>query len=169
MSPRLEKAINWGLPLATLAVYAVMVGVYVRPLIDLAGGAQPFDLRIQGYDWSEARSYLRALPPEGYRIAENEIRFLDTVFPILFGVWMAWLMRPFKGVFGMVCVMAAMSYVALDLGENAFVGRLLHAGPDWAAAGDVIRASAMTQGKFVSLFLCLVLAIRQSLGRSRQS
>lgn len=167
MSRRSERAIGWALALITLAVYGVMVGVYGRQLIALAEGALPFDVRIQGYGLADVRSYLRALSPEGFALYEGPVRQLDTAFPVLLGLCLAWWMRPYGGVFGMTCVLAVMSYVTLDLGENAFVARMLTAGPDWVTLPDITRASALTQGKFAALALCAVLVLRQSVRRWR--
>ncbi|GAB4261124.1 MAG: hypothetical protein Kow0013_05270 [Pararhodobacter sp.] len=158
----LERAVTWVLPLVTAAVYAVLVLHFGRHLIAEAGGALPFDLRVQGYGLAEARGYLRALSPAGFALAQGPVLKVDTVFPLLFGLTLAWWMRPFRGVFGMVCVLAAMSYVALGWGENAAVQDMLTAGPDWVEPADILRASAFTQGKFAAIALSLVLAARQS-------
>lgn len=165
MSP--VRLVNWALPLATAAVYAVLVLHYGRQLGVEAGGALPFDLRIGGYTLAEARGYLRGLSPAGYALAQGPVFWTDTLFPVLMGLTFAWWMRPYAGVFGMVCVLAAMSYVALDLGENAMVQRLFHAGPDWADPADVAAASAMTRGKFAAFALAAALAARQSWWRWR--
>lgn len=161
------RAINWGLPLLTLAVYAYLALYLGSRLTALAGGQLPFDLRVMGYSLGEARGYLRALPPAGYALAQGPMLWADTVFPLLFGLTLAWWMRPFAGLFGMVCVLAAMSYVALDWGENAIVQAMLTAGPDWVRPLDVMRASTFTIAKFAALALALVLAARQSWRRMR--
>jgi len=156
------RLISWGLPLVTAAVYAWLALWLGGQLRQMAGGALPFDLRITGYALHDARSYLQALSPAGYTLYQGPAALADTLFPVLFGLTLAWWMRPYSGVFGMVCVMTAMSYVALDLGENLFVQRMLTAGPDWVSYADVTRASALTQGKFAAVALGLVLAARQS-------
>lgn len=161
------RIISWGLPGLTAVVYAALVLGPGADLIALAGGQWPPDLRWHGYGLIEMRDWLRALPPEGFVLAQGPVLWLDTLFPPLLGLTLAWWMRPFVGAFGMVCVLAAMSYVALDWGENAFVQRLLTAGPDYLAFADVTGASAMTQGKFAALALCLVLAARQVWRRCR--
>jgi hypothetical protein len=164
---RLERAVSWGLPVVTAAVYGVLVLHYGRQLGTEAGGALPFDLRVTGYSLAEARGYLRGLSPAGFALAQGPVFWVDTLFPLLMGLTLAWWMRPFAGVFGMVCVMAAMSYVALDWGENSAVQAMLTAGPDWVQPADIQRASAFTQGKFVAFALCAVLAARQSWRRQR--
>lgn len=158
---RYERAISWGLPLLTLGVYVILVAVLGTKLIELADGQMPFDTRVFGYDMSEVRRYLAALRPEGYVLAQGPVLWVDTLFPALLGLCFAWWMRPYHGAFGMVCVLSAMSYVALDWGENAAVQRLLTAGPDWVTLADVMRASVFTQAKFAAVALCAVLALRQ--------
>lgn len=161
------RLVRWALPLATLAVWLwIMLGIG-QPLRAAGEGLLPFDLRAGGYSLAEARAYLRALSPAGYALYQGPLHLWDTVLPALLGLTLAWWMRPFRGVFGMVCVLAAMSYVALDWGENAAVGRLLEAGPDWIELAVVERASAFTQGKFAALALAALLALRQSLRRGR--
>lgn len=161
------RAINWGLPLLTLAVYAYLAVWLGGRLSAFSGGQLPFDLRVFGYNLGDARGYLRALSPEGYALAEGPIYWADTVFPVLLGLTMLWFMRPFAGVFGMVCVMVAMTYVALDWGENAAIQAMLNAGPDWVQPVDVLRASTFTLAKFAAIALGVVLVVRQSWQRSR--
>ena len=158
---RLAHCLSWGLPLLTAAVYA---GLLWRgaALGEMAGGLTPFDLRPSGYSLAEARGFLRALTPDGFALYAHIARRWDAVFPALMGLTFLWWMRPFSGVFGMVCVLVAMSYVALDWGENAAVLAMLDAGPDWVSLAEVQRASIFTQCKFLAFALALVLALRQS-------
>lgn len=162
------RVLSWGLPLLTASVYAVMVLGPGREAVALADGALPPDMRWQGYDMLGVRDWLRALPPAGIALMQGPVFWLDTVFPPLLGLTLAWWMRPLRGAFGMVCVLAAMSYVALDWGENALVQRMLTAGQDYLTFADAARASAFTQGKFAALALCVVLALRQSRLRLRR-
>ena len=156
------RIITWGLPVLTAAVYGWLAVWLGGQLAAQSGGLMPFDLRLTGYDLGEARAYLRALSPEGFALYQGPVARADTLFPALMGLCFAWWMRPFAGVFGMVCVLAAMAYVGLDWGENRAVGMMLEAGPDWVQPVDVLRASAMTQGKFAAFALAAVLAARQS-------
>lgn len=162
-----QRLIGWLLPGITLAVYAMLLGLGLFRLMPEAHGALPFDLRLFGYSMNEARGYLTLLSPRGYALAQGPIFWLDTVFPVLMGLTLAWWMRPFAGVFGMVCTLAAMSYVALDWAENAAVQAMLTTGPDYLRYADVARAETMTQAKFAALALALALAARQTLRRRR--
>ena len=163
----MRRAITWGLPLVTALVYGVLAIWLGGQLSAQTGGLMPFDLRLTGYDLAEARAYLRAITPDGVALYLGPVAWADTLFPLLMGLCFLWWMRPFAGVFGMVCVLAAMAYVALDWGENWAVARMLEAGPDWVTLADVERASAMTVGKFAAFALAAVLAGRQSWGRMR--
>lgn len=154
------RAIAWGLPLATLAVYGWLVLGYGLELQRLAGGLPPFDLRLGGYDLDAALRYLAALPPEGVALYLGPIAVLDTVFPVLMGLTLVWWMRPLTTPFGLVCVLAALAYVALDLLENRATGALV-AGGTFGLTPDAVRAaSLLTQGKFMALGLACVLAAR---------
>ncbi|WP_323037342.1 hypothetical protein [Pararhodobacter sp.] len=158
----MRGAINWGLPLLTLAVYAYL-GLYLSgQLMHHATGEIPLDFRAFGYSLGEARDYLRALSPEGFALAQGPVFWADMVFSTLIGLTLTWWMRPFSGVFGMVCVLTAMTYVALDWGENAAVQAMLTAGPDWVEPAEILRASTFTSAKFVALALGVILAARQS-------
>lgn len=163
----MERAITWGLPLLTAVVYAWLALWLGGQLAEQSGGLMPFDLRVQGYDLAEARAYLRALTPEGFVLYLGPIRLADTLFPGLMGLCFLWWMRPLAGGFGMVCILAAMAYVALDWGENWAVAQLLDAGPDWVHPGGVHLASALTQGKFAAFALAAVLSGRQIWRRRR--
>ncbi|WP_417587444.1 hypothetical protein [Pararhodobacter oceanensis] len=161
----LQRAINWGLPLLTLATY-LYLAAYIGPqVMAQAEGQLPFDLRALGYSLGEARGYLRVLTPEGYLLAQGPMFWADTLFPLLLGATLLWWMRPFAGMFGMVCVLSSMSYIALDWGENSAVQAMLTAGPDWVRPVEVVRASTFTMAKFAALLLCAMLAVRQSLRR----
>lgn len=163
------RAVNWGLPVLTAAVYAVLALYFGGRLIALAEGQWPFDLRWAGYSLGEARAYLRVLAPQGFALALGPIAWLDTVFPALLGLTLLWWMRPFAGAFGMVCVLAVMTYVALDWGENAAIRAMLTAGPDYVQLVEVVRASTFTSAKFAALALAMVLALRQILRRRRSA
>ena len=161
------RAVNWGLPLLTAAVYAYLAGYLGGQLAAETAGLLPYDLRIMGYDLHEARDYLRALTPEGFALYQGPVMAAHYLFPALMGLCFLWWMRPFKGVFGMVCHLVAMSYTALDWGENMLIQRLLAAGPDWVNPSDIFAASAFTQGKFAAFVLAVVLAARASWRRVR--
>ncbi|MCB1390206.1 MAG: hypothetical protein KDK12_13855 [Rhodobacteraceae bacterium] len=163
----MTRAINWGLPLLTLASYLYLAIWLGRQLGAESGGLMPFDLRITGYDLHAVRDYLRALTPAGYALYQGPIRVADTVFPALMGLTFLWWMRPLRGGFGMVSALSAMAYTAIDWGENLFIQRLLQAGPDYVDASDASGANAFTLAKFAVYVLAAVLAARASWRRVR--
>ena len=156
----MARALSWGLPLLTAAAYAWLAIWLGGQLSGESGGLMPFDLRVTGYSLGDAREYLRALTPAGFALYSGPVLWADTLFPVLMGLTFLWWMRPLGGAFGAVCLMAALAYVALDLGENWFVQRLLMAGPDWVQPDDVAAASALTRAKFAVFAVAAVLAAR---------
>jgi hypothetical protein len=163
----MARALSWGLPLLTLAVYLWLVLGHGLALQAMAGGLPPFDLRISGYDLAQARAYLAALPPEGYALYLGPIARLDTVFPILMGLTLIWWMRPWGRAFGSVAVTVALAYVALDLLENRATAALFAEGALGIDAAQVRAASTLTQAKFMAFALAAVLAARASWVRWR--
>jgi hypothetical protein len=156
----MARAVSWGLPLLTLAVYLWLVLGYGLPLQAMAGGLPPFDLRIGGYGLSDAARYLAALPPEGYALYLGPIARLDTAFPILMGLTLLWWMRPLTTPFGAVAATVALAYVALDLLENRATAALFAEGALGLDANMVRGASTLTQAKFMAFGLAAVMAAR---------
>src|SRR5271170_1542808 len=83
---------------AAAIFWAVLLFVTVPHLQFLAGGADPFDVRLMGYSYDDAQNYLVALGPDGrayYLIPEL---VLDTFFPPLYAASSAlalwWLTMP---------------------------------------------------------------------------
>ena len=79
------------LTLATMVAYAVLIGLGSRYLFLGSEGLRPFDLRILGYTYADATTYIALLTPDQAALYVGPLRMLDTVFPILFGLWMGWL------------------------------------------------------------------------------
>lgn len=158
----MTRLISWGLPLITAAVYAYLALYLGARLGAQSEGLTPFDLRLAGYDLHAARAYLAALTPEGFALYQGPVRLADTLFPALMGLCFLWWMRPLRGVFGMVCILAAMGYTAIDWGENHFVQRMLDAGPDYVEPWDVTGGSTFTMAKFAVFLLAAILALRAS-------
>lgn len=163
----MERALTWGLPLLTLASYVYLVAVLGPQLAAEAEQLRPFDLRLTGYDLGEARGYLRALTPAGFALYSGPVFWADALFSGLMGLTLLWWMRPLAGAFGWICMLSALSYVALDWGENLLVLRMLEAGPDWVQPVEIAAASAFTQAKFLAFALAAVLAARASWQRWR--
>ncbi|MGV8987938.1 MAG: hypothetical protein ACOH2H_16825 [Cypionkella sp.] len=148
------KTLNWVLPLATIASFAVLIGYYIPQLSTASGGGMPFDLRPMGYSLAEARAYLAQLTPAGVALYLGPIRLLDTLFVILLT---ATLCLPLRRR-GQLWFLPALAYGLFDLAENVAVARLLHAGPEIEAQA-VALASGFTQAKFVGVTVAFALAL----------
>ena len=138
------------LALLTGAVYAALIWTGATAVIPEAGGMWPFDLRATGYTPSEATAFLAALSADGRAAYLGPVAMLDTLFPPLLGLLLASLIwrwgRP-------LLAPVPFLYVAVDLWENAVVGRIL-ASNDATLAGS---ASNLTQAKYALLAMSLAL------------
>lgn len=148
------KIVNWALPLATLASFALLVGYLAPHLSAESAGGVPFDFRPFGYDLAEARAYLANLTPAGTALYLGPIRLNDTLFPILLT---ATLCLPLRGR-GQLWFVAALAYGIFDLSENVAVARLLRAGSD-VEAQAVSLASGFTQAKFAAVVVAILLTL----------
>ncbi|MBF9234042.1 hypothetical protein [Microvirga alba] len=168
---RAGKGIAWGIVLAALVVYAVMLTVTLPHLASLAGGVPVFDLRPTGYTLAEAKTVLMALGDEGRRYYLDVQQPLDTAFPILNAAAAAvgltaafsggrWrLFQLGKGAHALLLAAICLPVAVFDLLENAMVRRLLTMDPRTISAEAVAMASGFTLAKSVAVTVayCLVL------------
>ncbi len=156
------------------SVFGVMIWLVATVLKPHADGLATFDERVFGYTLLDARAYLDALDSVGRATYLVEIRALDSVFPVVFAMLLghltmrcaAW-MHPWSR---MILVLPAAGYAIMDLGENALVAGLLHAGSDGVSADMVSLASEFTITKWVLLLISLVLlAVLWLVARRKQS
>lgn len=136
---------------ATLASYVLLAWVGLVQLNAQAGGLIAFDARITGYNQADATAYLAELTDEGRAIILGPLRILDTIFPVLLGLLLALIIwvngRPYLAIL-------PFGYTAVDLWENATVGRMIaENAPEMAD-----RASNLTQGKYALLLLAVAVA-----------
>lgn len=134
----------------TGAVYLALVWTGAVAVMARAGGQWPFDLRASGYTPAEAAAFLAALSDAGRAAYLGPVATLDTVFPpllaLLLGALIWRLGRP-------LLAPVPFAYAAVDLWENAVIGRMLASGD----AALAVSASNLTQAKFALLVLALVL------------
>ncbi|MGH1354887.1 MAG: hypothetical protein ACRBBS_07410 [Thalassovita sp.] len=155
----------WGLTLLTVLVYAALVSLGQMHL-DVGDGQQPFDLRVMGYSADEAQAYLDALHPVQVTLYRGILRLLDTIFPVMFGVWLYVSARALK-VRQRPLIWMGPAYALVDLIENALVSRLL-AGHGGVVSTDLVAwASVATQAKFTLLAITLILLGRAGIVRWR--
>ena len=152
---------------ALIALSVVTSGVYAlliwQGVTHLGADPRPFDLRPFGYDHEDAVAYIAALPEGAVDFYTITLRALDTVFPVLFGIWlgaMTW--RFSRGVHHwsrLMLLLPAAAYAMMDLAENALVARILTAPDGMPDPALVERASAYTQSKFATLFVAMAVLL----------
>ena len=159
------------LTLVTVVTYGVLVGVGAAHLVLGDAGLKPFDLRFLGYSVSEAEAYLALLDQSEVALYTGFLRNVDTVFPLLLGLWMGWClwgltraMHPWSRV---ILLVVPASYVLMDLCENALVAEMVR-GFQSPVNGDLVAlASSYTISKFVTLFVAFGLLLAMMLLRVR--
>ena len=168
----------WFLLGATLVVYSFLIFIFGPRLDAAAGGLPVFDLRIGGYTFEEAKTYLAALTPEGRDIYLGPVRLIDTIFPGLLAATLycalVVLLRPWLGSNARFVAILPIVPAIFDWLENAAVAAMLRAGADGVTPEMVETASRWTVVKWwtdipvllATLVLALVAAWRRW-GRSR--
>lgn len=154
--------------LALTGTFAVLglagqIWVYHLVLDPLATGVWPLDTRWQGYGPEHVRELLRSEALPGLQASLMKLRFLDTVFPLALGAFLAGL--AWQGAAGlhpwsrMTTVLPAAGYVLMDLSENALLRDVLRAGPEGASYETMVLASQFTITKFVLLLSAAALIV----------
>ncbi|WP_319824490.1 hypothetical protein [Thalassovita sp.] len=148
------RRVGWGLlTLLTVAVYAALLWLGNLHLYVGPDRLPPFDVRLLGYSLAEAQAYLTELHPVQRNIYAGPIRLLDSLFPLLFAVWI-WVTLWALGAWRVALI--APIYLGLDLGENVLVARILEAGAEGVTADMVGWASLLTVAKFAAVGLALI-------------
>ncbi len=144
-----------GLAVLTAALYAGLAWIWFAQLVPEAGGLTPFDGRLLGYSYEDAQAFLVALSDQGRTVYLNDVRLLDTVFPVALGVLLAWPLWRLPGGSWRFLAVWPIGYVIADLWENARVAGILRA--DVTSSPDVIAfASALTQTKYALLIVSMI-------------
>lgn len=145
----------WGLTIAAVLNYAVLIWLMVFDLAPATGGLKPLDLRVFGYSYDEVLVYLDALRFETAAMLTGPVRWIDTSFPVLFGMsgvgWI-WLSSATRALpIRLVAMAFPIAYAAIDLIENVYIGRILMgAFPSETLVGT---ASLLTICKFACVVL----------------
>ncbi len=150
----------------SVALWAPLSFVTVPHLQQSAGGLPPFDVRLRGYGYEEARALLLALGEEGRAYYLNPELVLDTIFPPIYAALGAlalwWLTMPGRVHDGAVPMAWRVTLVALPVAELVFDGvenfciaKMIWTWPD-LSPGLVSVASLATQLKFVAAALTLI-------------
>lgn len=170
--------IIWVVAAATICVYATMLVWSIPKISAEAGGLPVFDLRPGGYSYAEAQAFLAALSADGKRFYASVQLRLDTAYPALLAVTLAWSILRLApagwGVFRPLLAATPVPGMIFDYWENSDVARMLAAGPDGVTPAMVKAASFHSQAKAaattVSMTVLLVLlaiwAVRRFRGRT---
>ena len=162
----------------SVALWAVLSFVTVPHLQQLAGGLAPFDARLRGYGYEEARALLLALGVEGRAYYLSPELVLDTIFPPLYAAFgvlaLWWLTMPGRLRDGAVPIALRVTLVAFPVAElvfdgveNVCIARMIWRWPD-LSPGLVSVASLATRLKFVAAALTLIsLVVLAAAGAAR--
>ena len=154
--------------LAAAISYGILLWIGITQLMPAADGLRPFDLRVFGYDMTDATTYLEALGEEGRALIEGPVRTWDTVFPVAFTLFLALVSLRGGGKLGWIGAVLALGYGAADLIENAAILQLVR-GPVPPDQLMVSSASLLTQAKFALVALALLLGIVARVRRGRRA
>lgn len=138
------------LTVATVVVYALLLGVGAFWLVPASGGQLPPDTWITGYDAPQVAAWLAAMGDEGRALYLGSVNWLDTLFPPLLGLLLASVIwRLGRGWLAVVPFL----YTATDLWENSVLRGIVRSNDATLAE----HASSLTQGKYALLGLSLAL------------
>ncbi len=147
----------------TAATYVVLVWMQIFQVKPHAGGNLPLDLRLLGYTPDDARAFLQHLDPMGRMIYQNQVRWVDTVFPVLLAFVLGRMTFLTSFQFHLwsrvVLLVPIAGYVVMDLCENALIQELLRAGMADFSQETALLASQFTTTKFVLLSVSIALVL----------
>lgn len=145
----------WGLTIAAVLNYAVLMWLMVFDLAPASGGLKPLDIRVFGYSYDEVLTYLDALRFETAAMLTGPVRWIDTSFPVLFalsGVGWIWMSSATRALpIRLVAMAFPIAYAAIDLIENVYIGRILLGA--FPSEDLVSTASLLTICKFACVVL----------------
>ncbi len=158
--------------MVSIGLAAVMSFGPVAYLRRIAGGLEPFDTRLRGYEADEARTLLTALSQIGRDYYLNVQLGLDTVFPATYALagalLLIWLTKPGR-IANRPLPPTARAALALlpfitagcDYMENDFIAKMLTVGP--AVSGEMVAsASFWTQAKWLAALITVSLSMVMS-------
>lgn len=158
------KRAVWALTFAAAANYALLVW-YGMKVLD---GAKPLDLYVLGYSHEQVMTFLASLKPGVAMKLVNEVRLIDTSFPILLGFALAgwlWIASEGRGLLRPVAALVPLVYAGVDLYENHLVAGILTSA--MPSPDQVALASAMTIIKFASIGATVIILVWFALRRGK--
>ncbi len=149
--------IYWVVVAATVTNYLMMI-LWSLPLVsEMAGGGVPFDMRLGGYTFDEARVFLMVITDAGRDFYLNTQQLLDWFYPTLFAITVAIpLVHLVPRYGGWVLAALAIAAGALDHLENSAVAVMLRAEPDALTEAMVSTASNLSLAKSILTTIVLV-------------
>ena len=149
--------IYWVLVAATATNYLTMV-LWSLPMVsEMAGGGVPFDMRLGGYTFNEAREFLTVITDAGRDFYLNTQQLLDLFYPTLFAITVAIpLAHLVPRYWGWALAAIAIAAGALDHLENSAVAVMLRVEPDALTEVMVSTASNWSLAKSISTTIALV-------------
>ena len=149
--------IYWVVVAATVTNYLIMV-LWSLPLVsEMAGGGVPFDMRLGGYTFDEARVFLTAITDAGRDFYLNTQQLLDLFYPTLFAITVAVpLAHLVPRYWGWTLAALAITAGVMDHLENSAVAVMLRVEPDALTEVMVSTASNWTLAKSIATTIALV-------------
>src|SRR5581483_765869 len=129
-----------GLLVASGLLWAAMFFGPLAHLRELSGGVAPFDIRLRGYSYDEARYFLNAIGREGRDYYASPELLIDTFYPPLYalsrGLALWWLTMPRRlraaplpASLRVALVAVPIAMACLDMFENVCIAAMLWTWP----------------------------------------
>lgn len=149
--------IYWIIVAATVTNYLIMV-LWSLPLVSkMAGCYEPFDMRLSGYSFDEARLFLTSITDAGRDFYLNTQQLLDLFYPTLFAITLSIpMVHLVPRYWGWALAVPAIAGGAFDHLENRAVAVMLRVEPDALTEAMVSTASNWTLAKSISITIALV-------------
>ena len=149
--------IYWVVVAATVTNYLMMIRWSLPLVSEMAGGGVPFDMRLGGYTFDEARVFLMVITDAGRDFYLNTQQLLDWFYPTLFAITVAIpLVHLVPRYWGWVLAALAIAAGALDHLENSAVAVMLRVEPNGLTEAMVSTASNLSLAKSILTTIVLV-------------
>jgi hypothetical protein len=122
------------------------------------------DLRIGGYNVDEARKYLNELNEDGRNYYANNFHFIDTFYPMIYGIFyiiiLSYFIKKFFPNNKMANIFLILPIIGIicDYGENFFINYTIKA---YNNISEIIIniSSIFTIMKFITVYMSLLLSV----------
>jgi len=149
--------IYWVVVVATVTNYLMMVLWSLPRVSEMAGGGVPFDMRLGGYTFDDARVFLTVITDTGRDFYLNTQQLLDLFYPTLFAITVAIpLIHLMPRYWGWALAVLAIAAGVFDHLENHAVAVMLRVEPDALTEAMVVAANKWTLAKSISTTIASV-------------